>query len=79
MDACAELHLNKGDAIIEITTSDQDKSKAISEQDKDKVTIFLMHHIYAGLNSEYLTVKGSLILWNLKERYDNKKVVTFPT
>ncbi|XP_070017971.1 uncharacterized protein [Nicotiana sylvestris] len=70
----AEIHLDAmglGDAI-------QDKMKA-STQDCAKALIFLCHHLDEGLKIEYLTVKDPLVLWNdLKERYDNLKLVTLP-
>ncbi|XP_021773367.1 uncharacterized protein LOC110737315 [Chenopodium quinoa] len=45
-------------------------------QDKAKAMIFLRHHLYEGLKTEYLTVKDPQVLWsNLKERYDHKKTV----
>ncbi|XP_070042530.1 uncharacterized protein [Nicotiana tomentosiformis] len=60
-----------GDAI-------KDKNNA-STQDCAKALIFLRHHLDEGLKIEYLTVKDPLVLWNnLKERYDNLKLVTLP-
>ncbi|XP_070049790.1 uncharacterized protein [Nicotiana tomentosiformis] len=70
----AEIHLDAmglGDAI-------KDKNKA-STQDCAKVLIFLRHHLDEWLKLEYLTVKDPLVFWNdLKERYDNLKLVTLP-
>ncbi|XP_070017174.1 uncharacterized protein [Nicotiana sylvestris] len=69
-----EIHLDAmslGDAI-------KDKTKA-STYDYAKALIFLCHHLDKGLKIEYLTVKDPLVLWNdLKERYDNLKLVTLP-
>ncbi|XP_070037186.1 uncharacterized protein [Nicotiana tomentosiformis] len=70
----AEIHLDAmglGDAI-------KDKNKACT-QGSVKAFIFLHHHLDEGLKIEYLTVKDPLVLWNdLKKRYDNLKLVTFP-
>ncbi|XP_070051408.1 uncharacterized protein [Nicotiana tomentosiformis] len=70
----AEIHLDAmglGDVI-------KDKNKA-STQDCARALIFLRHHLDEGLKIEYLTVKNSLVLLNdLKERYDNLKLVTLP-
>ena len=41
--------------------------------------IFIHHHLYEELKTEYLTVKDPLILWNnLKERYEHQKTVILP-
>ena len=49
------------------------------QRDHAKDLIFLRYHIDEGLKSEYLTVKGPLILWkSLKEQYDHQKTVILP-
>ena len=64
----AEFHLeamNLGDTI-------KDGNKA-TQQDREKAMIFIHHHFHEELKTEYLTVKGPLILWNnLKERYEHQ-------
>ncbi|XP_060210801.1 uncharacterized protein LOC132637781 [Lycium barbarum] len=50
-----------------------------SSQDKAKATIFLRHHLYELLKTEYLTVKDPLELWNnLKDRYEHLKLTVLP-
>ena len=50
-----------------------------SNQNRAKAMIFLRHHLDEGLKMEYLTVKDPLVLWNnLKDRYDNLKLVFLP-
>nr|GEW53573.1 uncharacterized protein [Tanacetum cinerariifolium] len=70
----AKIHLNAngfGD-----TVKDENKT---SVQDKAKAIIFLCHHLYEALKTEYLTVKDPLMLWNnLKDRYDHQKMVILP-
>ena len=46
---------------------------------KQKIMIFLRHHIHEDLKSQYLIVKDSHTLWNkLKEMYDHLKFVHLP-
>ena len=67
----AEIHL-EANALGE-TIKDGNNA---SNQDKEKVMIFLPHHLHEGLKAEYLTIKDPLVLWNnLKERYDHQKVI----
>ncbi|XP_074373231.1 uncharacterized protein LOC141713627 [Apium graveolens] len=70
----AEIHLNAmglGDTIKE--------GNVKTEQEQAKAMIFLRHHLYEGLKTEYLTVKDRLNLWNdLKERHDHQKTVILP-
>nr|GEV66582.1 uncharacterized protein [Tanacetum cinerariifolium] len=70
----AEIHLNAngiGDTIKE--------GNKTSVQDKAKTMIFLRHHLYVALKTEYLTMKDPLMLWkNLKDRYDHQKTVILP-
>ena len=70
----AEIHLeamNLGDTI-------KDGNQA-SPQNRAKTMIFIRHHLYEELKTEYLTVKDPLILWNnLKERYEHQKTVILP-
>ncbi|XP_059277849.1 uncharacterized protein LOC132032049 [Lycium ferocissimum] len=70
----AEIHLEAkglGDTIIQGNES--------SSQDKAKAMIFLRHHLYELLKSEYLTVKDPLELWNnLKDRYEHLKLTVLP-
>ncbi|XP_059658965.1 uncharacterized protein LOC132305322 [Cornus florida] len=41
--------------------------------------IFLRHHLYEELKTEYLTVNDPLTLWkNLNERYEHQKTVILP-
>ena len=41
--------------------------------------IFIHHHLYEELKTEYLIVKDPLILWNnLKERYEYQKTIILP-
>jgi hypothetical protein len=41
--------------------------------------IFILHHLYNELKTEYLTIKDPLILWNnLRERYEHQKSVILP-
>ncbi|XP_050219814.1 uncharacterized protein LOC126670189 [Mercurialis annua] len=45
-----------------------------STQDREKVMIFLRHHLDEGLKNEYLSKDNPLVLWNsLKERFDHQK------
>ena len=39
-----------------------------------RAMIFLHHHLHEGLNTEYLIIRDSFVLWNnLKERYNHQK------
>ena len=66
----AKIHLDAkglGNTII--------ANKEASNQDKEKVMIFISHHLHEGLKVEYLTVKDPLELWkNLKEQFDYQNV-----
>ena len=70
----AEIHLevmNLGDTI-------KDGNQAFP-QNSAKAMIFIRHHLYEKLKTEYLTIKDPLILWNnLKERYEHQKTVILP-
>lgn len=51
----------------------------MSQQDHAKATIFLHHHIYEGLRSEYLTVIDPLELWkHSEEQFDHHKSIVIP-
>ncbi|XP_070049536.1 uncharacterized protein [Nicotiana tomentosiformis] len=70
----AEIYLDA----VGLGNAIKDRNKA-STQDCAKALIFLRHHLDEGLKIEYLTAKDPLVLWNdLKERYDNLKLVTLP-
>ena len=45
-------------------------------QDHAKAMIFLCHHLYDGLEVEYLIIKDPYVIWqNLTERYDHHKII----
>jgi hypothetical protein len=65
----AEIHLTANN----LRDTIKNKNNA-SPREKVKAMIFLRHHLYEDLKTEYLTVKDPLELWKiLKERYDHKK------
>ncbi|CAH9128304.1 unnamed protein product [Cuscuta epithymum] len=72
VDALAHL---KGNSLEEtIEANNQSSSK-----DKAKAIIFLHHHLYECLKSEYLLVDDTKVLWdNLLERYDHQQKVLLP-
>ena len=55
----AEIHLDANSFRDTIK-----KGNKASNQDKAKATIFLCHHLHEGFETECLTVKDSLVLWN---------------
>ena len=64
----AEIHLE----VMKLGDTIKDGNKA-TQQDREKAMIFIHHHFHEELKTEYLTVKGPLILWNnLKERYEHQ-------
>ena len=66
-----EIHLESMD-FEKIIAQDNDTTS----QDHAKVVIFLRHHLDEGLETEYLTVKNPLELWNnSKDRLNHLKLV----
>ena len=67
----AEIHLdatNLGEIIKE--------ENEASLQDHAKAMIFLCHHLYYGLEVDYLIIKDPYVIWqNLTERYDHHKII----
>ncbi|XP_026428459.1 uncharacterized protein LOC113324357 [Papaver somniferum] len=70
----AEVHMGPSSLDKNITKDNKE-----SQEDLFKALIFIRHHLYEALKSQYLTVKDPYTLWTeLKDRFNHQKTVILP-